>query len=118
MKASDTFLIALIVLLSPTAINGVLFKTGSVDNASHKSDNESNRILNCLIKLSPIIKDSFASDPPNLIPLDDKLIFHLELNPISSTADKEITFLEDNKILSVVEFNNNLLEFNITWGKL
>ena len=44
------------------------------------------------MKLSPIIKDSFASDPPNLIPLDDKLIFPLELNPISSIADKDITF--------------------------
>ena len=119
VKVSDTFLIALIVLLNPTATKGVLDKQeASVAKASHKSDNESNRTLNCLIKLSPIIKDSFAPTPPNLTPLVDKFIFPLELKPISSIDDNEITFLDDNKILSVVEFNNNLPEFNIIWGKL
>ena len=112
VKVSDIFSIALIVFLRPTAIKGVLFKTGSLTKASHKSDNEFNKVLNCLIKLSPIIKDSFASIPPNLTPLVDKFIFPLELKPISSIADNEIIFLDDNKILSVVEFNNNLHEFN------
>ena len=118
VKVLDTFLTALIVLLSPTAINGVLFKTGSVDKASHKRDNESNSTLNCLIKLSPIINDSLASTPPNLTPLVDKFIFPLEFNPISSIADTEITFLDDTKILSVVELSNNLPEFSIIWGAL
>ena len=46
----------------------------------------------------------------------DNVIDSLLDNPISFKEDKAIIFLDDNNILSSVEFNNVLPELSIAWG--
>jgi hypothetical protein len=64
-------------------------------------------------KVSPIMAGWEELLPPILIKSASKVILFLLASPISPTEAKLITFDEDNNILSLVLFNNNLPEFNI-----
>jgi hypothetical protein len=58
--------------------------------------------------------------PKETIPLSDTIFTFLVCDciPKSSIEVNTIDFLDENNILSVWVLNNNLPEFNITWGLL
>ena len=89
-------------------------KKGSEERESHNNEIPNNNCSNPSINLFPKIMDSPADLSPSFISLPCKaILLFLENNPISSIEFNDILLLEVKNILSSLELNTNLPEFNI-----